>query len=124
MNKKTSPDVHRVTALITLTGVVFYLFFQINKGGPFRDVNPFANDPYDAVGSFAFQGALLIGILTYARVLRLREAPEQATKTRLILRGNVLVLSAILNPAHSGLAARAIGNEWLWRQAAVDRRRL
>jgi len=93
---KTIQRIYRVTALIAFAGVVFYLFFQINKGGPFRDVNPFGQDPYDAVGSFAIQGALLIGILTYARALRLRDAPSQATKIRLILRGNGLVLFAIL----------------------------
>jgi hypothetical protein len=50
---KTIQRIHRVTALIAFAAVVFYLFFQINKGGPFRDVNPFGQDPYDAVGSFA-----------------------------------------------------------------------
>jgi len=93
---KTIQRIHRVTALITFAAIVFYLFFQINKGGPFRDINPFGQDPYDVVGSFAIQGALLIGTLTYARALRLRDAPSQATKTRLILRGNGLVLLAIL----------------------------
>ena len=73
----------------------FFLFFQINKSGPFRGINPFAADPYDAVGSIAIQAALLLGILTYARALRLLEDPGQAAKTRFILRGNTLVLSAI-----------------------------
>jgi hypothetical protein len=96
LDGKTIRRIYRVTALITFAAIVFYLFFQINKGGPFRDVNPFGQDPYDAVGSFAIQGALLMGILTYARALRLRDAPSQADKTRLILRGNALVLFAIL----------------------------
>ena len=55
--------IHAVAALIFGAAVVFYLFFQVNKGGPFRDINPFGNDPYDAVGSFAFQIALLVGFL-------------------------------------------------------------
>jgi hypothetical protein len=96
MFMKTIQRIYRVTALITFAAVVFYLFFQINKGGPFRDINPFGQDPYDAVGSFAIQGALLIGILTYARALRLCDAPSQAAKIRLILRGSGLVLFAIL----------------------------
>ncbi len=96
MTQRTIQRIHRVTALIAFAAIVFYLFFQINKSGPFRDINPFGVDPYDAVGSFALQGALLIGLLTYARALRLRDAPTQATKTRLILRGNRLVLLAIL----------------------------
>jgi hypothetical protein len=96
MNSKEIQRIHRVTALMAFAAIVFYLFFQVNKGGPFRDVNPFGQDPYDAVGSFAIQAALLIGVLTYARALRLRDAPTQADKARLILRGNILVLFAIL----------------------------
>jgi hypothetical protein len=96
MNRQTIQRVHRVTALVVCAAFAFYLFFQINKGGPFRDVNPFGQDPYDAVGSLAIQVALLIGVLTYARALRLHDDPSQAGRSRLILRGNVLVVSAIL----------------------------
>jgi len=60
-----------LSAFTGVLAVMFTAFFQVSKGGPFRDVNPFGLAPYDAVGSFAFQGALLLGILTYARVLRL-----------------------------------------------------
>ena len=96
MEHHTRRRVHRTTALITFVAVVYWLFFQLNKGGPFRDINPFAEDPYDAVGSFASQGALLVGLLTYARALRLCEDPTQASKLRLILRGNSLVLLTAL----------------------------
>jgi len=85
----------RVTTWVTLTGVLFCLFFQMSKGGPFRDVNPLAADPYDAVGSFAIQVALLVGLLTFARALRLRAEAAQVAKTCLVLRGNALVLGAI-----------------------------
>ena len=95
MNNEAIRRIHRVTALVAFAAIVFYLFFQINKGGPFRDINPFGQDPYDAVGSFSIQGALLIDFLTYACALRLRDDPAQATKARLILRGNTLVLAAI-----------------------------
>jgi hypothetical protein len=95
MNSAPTHRIHRLTALVLLAAFVFYLFFQVNKGSPFVEANPFANDPYDAVGSMAFQVALLIGLLTYARVLRWRDDPMQETKGRLILRGNILVLAAI-----------------------------
>lgn len=88
--------IYRVTALHAFAAIVFYLFFQVNKRGPFRDINPFGSDPYDAVGSFAVQIALLIGVLTFARALRLRDDPDQAPRTRFILRGNALVLVAIV----------------------------
>ena len=95
-NRTILQRAHRVTVLTTFTALVFSLFFQINKVGPFRALNPFAEDPYDAIGSFAIQGVLLVGLLTYARSLRLQEDPAQAAKMCLILRGNHLVLLAIL----------------------------
>jgi hypothetical protein len=95
MNDQSSKHIHRVTALILLSSVLFYLFFQINKAAAFVETNPFANDPYDAVGSIAVQAAFLIGILSYARVLRLRSDPSQKTKVRLILHGNLLVLASM-----------------------------
>jgi len=88
--------VHRLTTLILITAVLFFLFFQVNKGGPFREINPFGVDPYDAVGSFAVQVALFIGLLTFARSLRLKEDSRQASKLRLIVRGSYLTLLAIL----------------------------
>ena len=95
VDRQARRQIHRATALIAFAAAAFCLFFQVNKGGPFRDINPFAEDPYDAVGSLAVQGALLIGVLTYARALRLRADPEQAAKARFILRGNALVLFAV-----------------------------
>jgi len=95
MNSIIIKRIHRVSALVLLTTVLFYLFFQVNKGSPWVGANPFANDPYDAVGSIAIQAALLISILSYARVVRWREDPAQASRVRLILHGNILVLTAI-----------------------------
>jgi hypothetical protein len=86
--------IHQVTALIFAAAILFYLFFQVNKRSPFVAANPFANDPYDAVGSIAIQVALLISLLSYARVIRQRDDPSQVNQ-RLILHGNILVLVAI-----------------------------
>jgi hypothetical protein len=95
MNEQQARRVHHATALITVTGILFFTFFQLAKREPFRSVNPFGEDPYDAVGSFAVQIALLIGALTYARALRTWRDSAQANKLRFILRGNLLVLVAI-----------------------------
>jgi hypothetical protein len=100
--------IHRVSALVLLTAILFYLFFQVNKGSPFVEANPFANDPYDAVGSIAIQAALLISILSYARVIRWRDDPAQATKARLILHGNILVLAAIFATLCADLTAEFV----------------
>jgi hypothetical protein len=88
-------NIHRISAWTGFVAVLFYLFFQVNKSGPTGAVNPFGVDPYDAIGSFAVQGALLVSLLTYARTLRLREDPTQADKIRFIQRGNGLALLAI-----------------------------
>jgi len=94
MNGQSIKRIHRITALILIAAIVFYLFFQVNKRSPFVEANPFAVDPYDAVGSIAIQVALLISLLTYARVIRWRDDPTQ-DKGRLVLRGNILVLATI-----------------------------
>lgn len=94
MKNQSNRRIHLVTALIFLTSILFYLFFQVNKISPFVDSNPFADDPYDAVGSIAIQVALLISLLSYARVIRWRDNLIQ-DKTRLVVHGNILVLAAI-----------------------------
>ncbi len=95
MTLQSLKHIHRLTAFVLLTAILFYLFFQVNKRSPFVEANPFAEDPYDAVGSIAIQVALLTGLLSYARVLRWRRDEAQAIKSRLILRGDLLVLLSI-----------------------------
>lgn len=94
MSDQNTQRIHQVTALIFLTAIIFFLFFQVNKRSPFVEVNPFANDPYDAVGSIAIQLAVLISLLSYARVIRGRDDPILANQ-RLILHGNILVMAVI-----------------------------
>jgi hypothetical protein len=94
MSEQSVKRFHQVTALIFFTAILFYLFFQVNKRTPFVEANPSAVDPYDAVGSIAIQAALLVSLLSYARVLRMRDDSSQS-KERLVLRGNILVLAAI-----------------------------
>lgn len=67
MNDQNTKHIHRITALILLAAIVFYFFFQVNKRSPLVEANPFATDPYDAVGSITTQVALLISLLSYAR---------------------------------------------------------
>ena len=77
MNDQNIKRIHRITALIFVAAIIFFLFFQVNKRSPLVEANPFADDPYDAVGSIAIQVALLISLLTYARVLRWRDDPPR-----------------------------------------------
>lgn len=92
----TLKRIHNASALILCMAIIFTIGFFLSKREPFGAVNPFAVDPYDAISSFAFQAALLAGILTYARALRWKSDPSKAGWARLILCGNILVLGAIL----------------------------
>lgn len=116
MELKVNRRFHRVTALVLCLAIVFAFFFQLSKGVPFREVSPFLEDPYDAVGSFAVQAALLVGLLTYARALRLRADPAQSPKARVIVRGNVLVLSAVAMTLASDCVAEILsrGPRSIW----------
>jgi len=66
-NQKSFERLHRASALVLISAILFCLFFQLNKSDPLRGANPCAQDPYDAIGSFAVQAALLVGFLSYAR---------------------------------------------------------
>jgi hypothetical protein len=111
-------SIHHLSAFTGVLAVLFALFFQVSKGGPFRDINPFGVDPYDAVGSFAFQGAFLLGVLTYARALRLCADPSQAFKVRYIRRGSG-ARGGIRSPAGCNLRTfPALPGEWRHPQTA------
>src|SRR5713101_7973555 len=62
----------KVSAIITFVlAVLFYLFFQTSKQNPaLSQVNAFAEDPYDAVGSFGVQLAVFAALLSLVRAFR------------------------------------------------------
>jgi hypothetical protein len=77
--------------------LLFYIFFQLCKQeSDLARVNPFANDPYDAVGSFAVQFALLAAVVSLIRALR-RYSPsvELEPQRRLLARGLALTCLAV-----------------------------
>ncbi len=83
-------------SLTVVASLIFWAFFQISKSPNFAAVNPFAEDPVDAIGSIGVQLAFAVGVLTLARAAHLSRAPSVPTyKARLILRGNTIALLAI-----------------------------
>src|SRR5450631_4197283 len=72
------PRTWKVNACITfVVAMVFYLFFQISKHHPaLSQVNAFANDPYDAVGTVGTQFAAFTALLSLIRAFR----PYQSDK--------------------------------------------
>ncbi|HUZ04273.1 MAG TPA: hypothetical protein VMU62_02860 [Acidobacteriaceae bacterium] len=63
------PGKFKISAVaVLIVSILFYLFFDTSKHYPaFSSVNPFAEDPYDAVGSFGIQAALLLALLSCMR---------------------------------------------------------
>ncbi|HUY76499.1 MAG TPA: hypothetical protein VMV29_06985 [Ktedonobacterales bacterium] len=90
--RRASLDV-KVNACLTLAlAIVFYVFFQVCKQQPaLAQVNPFANDPYDAVGSFAVQLAAFSALLSTLRAFRPYPSGAALLDRRaLLMRGEVV----------------------------------
>jgi hypothetical protein len=92
--------------LIFFLAVLFYFFFMHAKhDSALSTVNAFADDPYDAVGSFGIQAAVFLGILCLIRAFR-SNGPglESVQRESFIVRAE---LAAILSVAIT-LAADAV----------------
>lgn len=85
----------KVNACLTLAlAVLFYLFFQIVKHQPaLLHVNAFAEDPYDAVGSFSTQLALFTALLSLVRAFRPYQPHEALdSQERYLVRSEYITL--------------------------------
>ncbi|MDQ2884702.1 MAG: hypothetical protein M3Y39_01295 [Chloroflexota bacterium] len=83
----------KVSALLTFVlAILFYLFFQISKHQPaLSQVNAFADDPYDSIGSFGVQFALFTALLSLLRAFRpYRAGRVLDSQEQLLLRGAYL----------------------------------
>ncbi len=63
------PENFKLSALLlALLAVLFCCFFEFTKHNPvLSPVNPFADDPYDAIGSFGIQAAAVLAALSLLR---------------------------------------------------------
>ena len=61
-------------ALVTALAAGFWVWFQLTKQPAVAAVDPFAEDPWDLVGSLSVQGAAALSLLSWARVVRLGDA--------------------------------------------------
>ena len=113
--KDTVPRTLRQDALCVFAlAVSFFFFFQASKHvTAWARVNPFAEDPYDAVGSLSFQLAVLLGALSCIRAYRARAATASAAEQALIARGNLLCVGGLLLTfAADGIAMARHGGMW------------
>src|SRR5437868_1024508 len=88
--------IRRATWVVLVTALAFWAFFQLGKTPVISEVNPFGDDPVDAIGSIAFQVAIVCGILGLARFARyMRNPAVRINRAHLILHGSVVALGAI-----------------------------
>jgi hypothetical protein len=88
----------RINSLIVAAlAVLFCLFFMTTKHDPaLSAVNSFAEDPYDAVGSFGVQAAAFLGLLSLVRAFRPYGAGALTDEHQVLLvRTQVLAVLAV-----------------------------
>ena len=107
----------KIYACLTVAlAVLFYLFFQISKHQPaLAQVNAFANDPYDAIGSFGVQFALFTALLTLLRAFRPYQSRQALDSQALLLvRGAIFsCLSVIITLIADAVAMARHPSVWM-----------
>jgi hypothetical protein len=97
MKTQTARQFKTLSFVILLLTIFFFAFFDNSKHIPVLAlVNPFADDPYDAVGSFGIQLSFLAALLSLIRAFRpytVKEIPP--SQQLLILRGETVALLSI-----------------------------
>ncbi len=97
MRTQTPRSLKTISFVIFLLTIFFLAFFDNSKNIPLLAVvNSFAEDPYDAIGSFGIQLAFFAALLSLIRAFRpytTKEIPSD--QQLLILRGEIVALLAI-----------------------------
>jgi hypothetical protein len=98
MRTQTPRSFKTISFVVFLLTIFFLGFFENSKNIPLLAVvNPFAEDPYDAVGSFGIQLAFFAALLSLVRAFRPYPTKEISTNQQLlILRGETVALLSIL----------------------------
>jgi multisubunit Na+/H+ antiporter MnhB subunit len=103
--QRSSRQYQWLTVAVFLFALLFLAFFDRSKHDPaLAAVNPFVEDPYDAVGSFAIQLTTFAALLSLFRAFRPHTAQElTSSRFALILRGVALVLLSVLETLASDM---------------------
>lgn len=111
-------------ALISLGLVVaFYFFFMTTKHDTaLSQIIPFANDPYDAIGSFGLETAAFLGLLSSVRTTRLYMLGEQGVEQQLFLARTqmALVLAVLLTLVGDAVAMFRHLPQWTGHPATEE----
>jgi len=108
---------------LAAVGCGFVVFFQAAKHKPeFATVDPFSDDPYDSVGSFAVQLVLFLIVLSLVRAFR-RYPPETdwQSNAAIQVRGQLMACVAIAFTLLADLIAMARHpGAWDGRRAGIE----
>lgn len=98
MKTPTARSFRTLSFAVFVLVIFFWAFFDNSKHIPFlAAVNPFADDPYDAVGSFGIQLSFFAALLSLIRAFRPYATKEiPSPQLLLILRGEAVALLSIL----------------------------
>ena len=97
MRVQTAKPLRTISLVVFVLAVFFFAFVDTSKHIPFLAmINPFADDPYDAVGSFGIQLSLFAALLSLLRAFRPYPTKEiPSNQCLLILRVETVALLAI-----------------------------
>lgn len=104
------PSKFRASAVILfLLAILFFLFFDISKQNEqFGPVNPFGEDPYDAISTFALQASLFFSLLAGFRAFRPYHGGQPSSDQVIFLvRAEIAASLTLLTALASDLAALA-----------------
>ncbi len=115
MRTQTARPFKTISFVVFLLTVFFLAFFDTSKNMPLLAViNPFADDPYDAVGSFGVQLSFFAALLSLIRALRPYATKEiPSNQLLLFLRGETVALLSITVTLIADIVAM-IRYPWLW----------
>jgi hypothetical protein len=110
------PKVLKRNAVIVLgLAALFFWSFMFAKHDPaLRNVIPFGDDPYDAVGSFGVIVGVLIALLSFLRAFRpYGEAPSMAQQVYLVRSQEAVVLAVFITVASDAIAMARHPSMWI-----------
>ncbi len=99
-DRRLEEAIRRTAWFALVLAGAFWLWFQLTKLPWIAAADPFADDPYDAVGSIAVQAAAGLAILSLARASRPPRRSAAAWRRRdddqFVLRGVLLVVAGVI----------------------------
>ena len=100
---------------VLIVSILFYLFFEISKqDAVFSSVNPFAEDPYDAIGSFGTQAAAFLAILSCVRAFWPYPTNTESGNQRALLARTQMMTILAVGITLAGDAVAMLRHSSLW----------